>query len=142
MKDRNYALVFAYLKKHPYLTKEDVAHEFSGGRTASLKELTDAEYRAMLRSLGGRMQSTEELRTARSSALCLIQRWGVDTTDWARVNQFCEDPRIAGKPFARLRTAELEALTRKLRSMLSRRQSPTKPEPQPTITTYHIIGEA
>ena len=37
--------------------------------------------------------------------------------DWARINNFCQHPRIAGKPFARITLDELESLSVKLRSI-------------------------
>ena len=46
-----------------------------------------------------------------------MQKIGIDTTDWERVNNFCLNPRIAGKPFGRLDTEELEQLAVKLRSI-------------------------
>ena len=46
-----------------------------------------------------------------------MQKIGIDTTDWARVNDFCLNPRIAGMPFGRLDTKELEQLAVKLRSI-------------------------
>lgn len=120
MKDRNYAMVFAFLKKHPELSKEDIAYKYSGGRTSSLKELKQQEYRAMLRGLQAMMQDQEALRKARSIALKLMQEYGIDTRDWARINRFCGDPRIAGKVFAKLRVEELKALSRKLRGILGK----------------------
>ena len=42
---------------------------------------------------------------------------GIDTTDWNRVNEFCNNPRIAGKPFVQVSTAELEQLAIKLRAI-------------------------
>ena len=43
-----------------------------------------------------------------------MQRAGIDTTDWQRVNAFCQDARIVGKPFARLSGEELERLCVKI----------------------------
>ena len=57
----------------------------------------------------------EELRRKRSTVLKLLQKQGIDTTDWDRVDTYCENPRIAGKRFARLTTEELEAVAVKLR---------------------------
>ena len=155
MEDRNYALVFAYLKKHPELTKEDIAHQYSKGRTRSLRELGEVEYRAMLRDLHTMLQDVEALRKARSVALSLLQRYGIDTQDWARINHFCEQARIAGKPFAPLSIEELQGLSRKLRSIIykERKRGGKKPEvlergqrkSAPTLAIYDkmkLIGEA
>ena len=59
----------------------------------------------------------EELRRKRSVCLKLMQQLGIDTTDWNRVNEFCNNPRIAGKPFVQVSTAELEQLAIKLRAI-------------------------
>lgn len=42
---------------------------------------------------------------------------GIDTSDWARVNDFCRNPRIAGKAFSQISSDELEQLAVKLRSI-------------------------
>jgi hypothetical protein len=47
-----------------------------------------------------------------------MQRMGIDTTDWTRVNEFCRNPRIAGRDFARIDVDGLVALQRKLRAMM------------------------
>ena len=59
-----------------------------------------------------------------------MQKVGIDTTDWTRINAFCEDQRIAGKVFARLTNEELEQLSVKLRSI--QRKGGLKPKKQPT----------
>ena len=58
----------------------------------------------------------------RSSALHQLQKYGVDTTDWTKVNAFCQDTRIAGKPFKDLDFDELAALTRKMRAIKHKRE--------------------
>lgn len=64
-----------------------------------------------------RQKLREELRRKRSVCLKLMQQLGIDTTDWNRVNEFCNNPRIAGKPFVQISTAELEQLAIKLRAI-------------------------
>lgn len=44
-----------------------------------------------------------------------MQKHGIDTTDWDRVDAYCLNPRIAGKKFIRLTTEELENVAIKLR---------------------------
>jgi hypothetical protein len=58
-----------------------------------------------------------------------IQRLGVDTADrtFAAVNDFCLDPRIAGKPFGVMTVDELQALVPKLEAIL-RKPKPVKVE--------------
>ncbi len=52
--------------------------------------------------------------TETSVGLKLMQQLGIETTDWNRVNEFCNNPRIAGKPLVQVSTAELEQLAIKL----------------------------
>lgn len=122
MKDRNYAIAFVFLRQYPHITKEDIALKYSSGRSSSLKDLTDEEYLRMCRDLGGSEERKEELRKARSSVLHLLQSYGIDTLDWTRINAFCAQPRIAGKPFGALSVAELRKLSTKLRSMIAKKR--------------------
>lgn len=116
--------------------KETLVAQFTGGRTESLRDMTLAEYEAMCECLqtGKRPEETstaykERLRKARSAALNRMQRLGVDTADrtFAAVNEFCLDPRIAGKPFGMLSIEELQALVPKLEAIL-RKPKPVKIE--------------
>ena len=98
--------------------KEALVLSFTDGRTVHLHEMTLAEYGELCRSLEERTGWREEVRKKRSLCLNLMQQCGVDTTDWSRVNDFCQNPRIAGKVFARLGVADLEALQVTLRAIL------------------------
>lgn len=134
---RNYSRFYAICKAKGIdleQFKEDLVTEFTGGRTASLKDMTDAEYEEMCDCLqSGRQQhmSSEDFkakrRKARSAVLNRIQRLGVDTTDFSKVDKFCLDRRIAGKPFGMLSIEELENLVPKLEAMLR------KPQPAPKV---------
>ena len=75
-----------------------------------------------------------QLRRKRSEVLKLMQQLGIDTTDWNRVDAFCEDVRIAGKAFRHISIDELEALAVKLRIIERKgglKAHPQQPE-QPT----------
>lgn len=126
MKTRNYARFYVLLNRMPSTDREELKggliRQFSDGRTDSLKELTDKEYTAMCdemqRLIGGdkaREIYREELRRKRSTVLHLMQKMGIDTADWDRVNNYCLHPRIAGKEFRKLTTDELDVLAIKLR---------------------------
>ena len=110
--------------------KEDIISEFTHGRTTSLKDMKDAEYEEMCDFLQDdrRQNETREAyfarrRRARSAVLYRIQKLGIDTTDFSKVNAFCQNRRIAGKPFGVLTPDELEALIPKLESMLRKPKS-------------------
>lgn len=138
-KKRNYSRLYAIakakgidLEQH----KEVLVSQFTGGRTSSLRDMTAAEYEEMCECLqsGKRLDESssdykERRRRARSAVLNRLQRLGVDTADrtFVAVNEFCCDPRIAGKPFGLLSIEELQALVPKLEAIL-RKPKPVKPQ--------------
>lgn len=109
----------------------------TAGRTGELCRMTPAECRALCDALEAMLRDPrsvqrEELRRRRSEALHLMQRLGIDTSDWVRVDAFCRDARIAGKRFAALGAEELRALSVKLRSIARRGGlKPQQPNPAP-----------
>ena len=66
----------------------------------------------------------EELRYRRSVCLKLMQKLGIDTSDWARVNAYCMNPRIAGRPFSEVSAEGLSELSVKLRMILKKQVQP------------------
>ena len=97
--------------------KKSVVLQYTWDRTDSLREMTRKEYNECCTALEKMTGYKDELKKKRSVCLRLMQRIGVDTKDWARVNNFCEHPRIAGKPFARITADELDELQVKLRAI-------------------------
>ena len=92
--------------------------------------MLEAEYDAMCRQMEQvagyderRRRQYDFLRKARSGVLHQMQLYGIDTTDWNRVNAFCQDSRIAGKQFRELDTDELNALNTKLRMIIRKKQN-------------------
>lgn len=124
------------LPVHDDEMKERLVRQYTGGRTASLRKMSEAEYKTMCDALDGslkdpRNERREQLRKRRSQALHVIQRLGIDTTDWARINAFCRDKRIAGAEFYDLTPEELAELTVKLRGIERRGGlNPQRPEPK------------
>ena len=114
-------------------TKDDLIERFTGGRTTSLRQMTEQEYRAMCEAL--EEETGRPLRKRRSSVLRLMQQIGVDTTNWIRVNAFCLAKRIAGKRCAELDCEELEALAVKLRGIV--RKDERKSEVKKT--SCHVV---
>lgn len=115
--------------------KEGVVSQFTNGRTTSLREMTRKEYDLMCDKLEGATAklirtAKDEQRRHRSWCLRLMQMLGIDTTDWTRINAFCQDQRIAGKVFSKLSNEELEQLSVKLRSI--QRKGGLKPKKEPT----------
>lgn len=115
--------------------KEGVVSQFTNGRTTSLREMTRKEYDMMCDKFEGVTAklirtAKDEQRKHRSQCLRLMQKLGIDTTDWTRINAFCQDQRIAGKVFSQLSNEELEQLSVKLRSI--QRKGGLKPKKEPT----------
>ncbi len=133
---RNYARFYCLLKQvMPQLDQDEakqmVADQMSGGRTSSLRELTDKEFEGGVKLLEEQLKgSSSELRKARSSALHQLQKYGIDTADWDAVNVFVVQPRIAGKPFYHLSVVELKALTRKMRAINQKKTEGKSQEPK------------
>nr|DAM35100.1 MAG TPA: hypothetical protein [Caudoviricetes sp.] len=126
----NFARFYGILKKnYEFATKElgdefkeGLVSQFTNGRTTSLRDMTRKEYDRMCVELEVQTRQLlravkDEQRKHRSLCLRLMQKLGIDTTDWVRVNAFCEDPRIAGKVFRRLSNEELDQLAVKLRTI-------------------------
>lgn len=135
--------------------KRQIVWQYTNGRTDRLKEMTRQEYDRCCADLERKNGYRDLLRKERSATLKLMQKAGIDTTDWNRVNAFCSDPRIAGKEFARLDTDELIALRRKIRAIDSkggftikaereaaRQQEQNRPKKQVTIIVPGTTGQA
>ena len=132
----NYHRFYASLNRLPGGNTEDMKEtlvsSFTDGRTTSLKEMTQKEYNAMCASLEERTGWKEQLKKKRSLCLKLMQKAGIDTTDWQRINDFCRNPKIAGKEFAQLGVKDLDALQVKLRAIMSKGGLKAKPLPPPS----------
>ena len=113
----NYATFYALLKSMPGASKEDLVLQWTNGRTASLKEMSEREYSLMIRQLRQQVENLEEKKKARSAVLKQLQLYGIDTTDWDAVDRFCCNARIAGKPFRYLTIPELKSLRVKMLSI-------------------------
>lgn len=118
----NFARFYSALNEIPYtgdreVLKCDLIREYTLGRTCSLREMTREEYNSCCDALEKITGKKEKLKKRRSECLKLMQKLGIDTTDWTRINNFCRHPRIAGKEFARISIEGLERLSKKLRAI-------------------------
>lgn len=120
----NYHRFYASLNRLTGVDREDMKEtlvsSFTDGRTTHLHEMTQKEYNALCASLEERTGWKGELRRKRSLCLKLMQKAGVDTSDWTRINNFCQNPKIAGRVFAQLGVKDLDALQVKLRAIIGR----------------------
>lgn len=124
----NYRRFYGLLKRMPGADKETLVDLFSCGRTTHLHLMTRHEYDVMcleMERVAGvderKAAYRKELRKARSGVLRQLQLWGIDVTDWNKVNVFCKQKRIAGKAFGELDCDGLYGLNRKLRAMIKKR---------------------
>lgn len=137
MKTTSYAIharFFMLLKQMPFLTKEELVWEHSGMLTESLSEYyqtNPAGYNRMIRDMQQTVDSmkqpqktgnknSETTKRLRSGVLHRLQKHGVDTTKWDKVNAFLEQPRIAGKRLYDMSDQELIDLIPKLESILKK----------------------
>lgn len=123
----NYRRFYALFRKLPIRgdreeCRRQLVAQYTMGRTDSLREMEEREYRQMCSGIEEILGSREELRKKRSVCLKLMQQLGIDTTDWSRVDKFCSNPRITGKRFAWLDSDELTALSRKLRAIKDKKE--------------------
>lgn len=111
--------------------KKSIVWQYTNGRTDSLREMSRAEYNKCCEDLELKVGLKEELRKERSATLKLMQKMGVDTTDWNRVNLLCRDARIIGKDFYYITAEEHRELRRKLRSIERKGGINRRPVKQP-----------
>ena len=119
--------------------KRDLVRQWTWNRTDSLREMTRTEYAACCEAIERLTGRKDEQKKKRSLCLKLMQKLGIDTTDWTRINAFCQDQRIAGKPFARLTNEELDALADKLRAIQRKGGLREKKEVKPTGEITYVI---
>lgn len=119
MKPKNYSRFFAILKQLgiPSHERDSIVWQYTDGKTARLSELSLWDYNRICIALEAKSDNVRELRQSRSSVLRQMQKMGVDTTNWGRVDALCVDARLVGKVFARLSVPELKNLLVKLRAI-------------------------
>lgn len=103
--------------------KEAMLLDLTDGRTSHTNELSYKEAIYLWGYLNGHTASLKPatsdqlMKRRRSGCLTTMQKIGVDTTDWNRINAYCMDSRIAEKPFADITFEELADLREKLENI-------------------------
>lgn len=97
--------------------KRALVLQYTGDRTASLHEMTRAEYDECCTALEKLTGRRDRLKRARSVSLHIMQAIGVNTADWSAIDNFCLNARIFGKRFRDITLSEHRALQRKLRAI-------------------------
>ena len=122
-KVKNFARFYALFRQIPDADqdlKETYVKTFTNDRETSLKEMRPDEYNTMCDRLQALISGKpadeyqKELKKLRSGVLKHLQEGGVNTADWNEVNNYCMNPRIAGKPFGKLTADEIRSLTKRL----------------------------
>lgn len=121
----NYREFFALLKQMNGATKEDIVWQYSNYATDSLSTFASSNpdgYKKMLIELRTLTKTNDKTETKRlrSGILHRLQKYGIDTTNWSKVNAFLERPRIAGKRLYDMDHNEMAALITKLESILQK----------------------
>lgn len=130
-KVKNFSRFYALAKNIPgdhEELKENLVRAFTNGRTTSLREMSPEEYNRMCDSLQGSQSAsplsqkdfTSAIKKKRSAVLVRMQKLGVDTSNWAAVDEFCLNPRIAGMEFRKISLDELGRLVKKLEAIAAR----------------------
>ena len=127
--ERNYARFYVLLKQMPHADKDTLVWQYTQGRTKSLKETSEWEYGVMCRDMERVVNNDNKvalkqaaLRKSRSGVMHQLQIYGLDTTDWATVDAFCKNPRIAGKLFRELTITELNEVNKKIRVIIKKQK--------------------
>ena len=81
-----------------------------------------------LESRQSRPVSYEVLKKKRSAVLHQMQLMGIDTANWAAVDNFCLGVRIAGKKFRELSADDLDAVLLRIRSIRQKDMQKAKKE--------------
>lgn len=126
----NFARFYKAFNALPYMgdkneLKEHLVRGVTGGRTTSLKEVTKREYEVLCQSIEENLPKDpakelyiKERKRLRSACLKQMQKMGIDTTDWGKVDAFCLKPTIRGKRFSDLSNEELRLFNRQLRAIV------------------------
>jgi len=142
-----YDRFFTLLSRLPHPDKDELKRElvwqFSGMLTESLKEFYEKNpegYKRMLAHLQVEVEklnparfAREETKRLRSSILIRLQKFGIDTTNWATVNKFLESKKIAGKRLYNLTNDEMAALIPKLENILKKSAEQREAERELTL---------
>jgi hypothetical protein len=123
-----HARFFALLKRLPFFTKGELVWKYSHMLTDSLSQFYEADRQSYYTMISDMQQMVDEMdnnndrtiKKLRSAILHRLQKHGVDTTNWSRVNQFLEQPRIAGKRLYDITEEEMRTLIKKLERILEK----------------------
>lgn len=139
---KNFARFYALLKDVPGAyegLKEQLVGDHTNGRTTHLHLMYPKEYERMCDLMQGvvnpsyvavpaaNSEDVTELKRRRSAFLKHIQKYcGVDTSEWANVDNYCMETKGLGKTFRKLSIEELKAAIRQVHA-IGGKKKPIKP---------------
>lgn len=110
--------------------KDDYVWQASNMLTTSLNDFLERNpsgYKQMIAKLQNAVTTAKntngDIKIYRSGVLTRLQKYGVDTTNWTKVNAFLKQPQVAGKVMYELSVPELRNLITKLESMIAKKKA-------------------
>jgi hypothetical protein len=140
-KIKNFSRFYALLNKAVGADKEELVRQFTGGRTASLREMTPQEYNEMCDRLqGGTRSNGWSLSRYRHEALSALSAIGIIVIDkdFSQVNQFCLKRSRFKKLFYDFDIKDLKALRRQAEAI--RMKAKAKPKRYANTTPILITS--
>lgn len=91
----------------------------------STSELDIQQLNELIDQYSNQAPASEHVRRQRAALLALLNKLGIYTTngDWAAVNAYLMNPRIAGKLMFNMSSDEMNVLEKKLRSILTKKEA-------------------
>lgn len=128
-KTHNHSQFWTLFAQMPGADKEQLIWEASNMFTTSLTDFWEnrpSDYKCMISKMKNAVSTAkkpnENIKLYRSGVLTRLQKYGVDTTNWTKVNAFLKQPKIAGKVIYELSIDELKLLIPKLESMITKKK--------------------
>ena len=128
-KTHNHSQFWTLFAQMPGADKEQIVWEASNMLTNSLNDFLEnnpSGYKSMIAKMQNAISTAkkpnENITLYRSGVLTRLQKYGVDTTNWTKVNAFLKQPQVAGKVLYELSIDEMRALITKLESMIAKKK--------------------
>lgn len=128
-KTHNHSQFWTLFAQMPGADKEQLIWEASNMLTTSLNDFLEKNpsgYKSMIAKMQNAVSTSktpnENIKLYRSGVLTRLQKYGVDTTNWTKVNAFLKQPQVAGKVMYELSVDEMRALITKLESMIAKKK--------------------
>ena len=129
-KTHNHSQFWTLFAQMPGADKDQLVWESSNMLTNSLTDFLEKNpsgYKSMIAHMQNAISTAkcpnENIKLYRSGVLKRLQKYGVDTTDWTKINAFLKQPQITGKVMYQLSIDEMRTLITKLESMITKKKT-------------------